>query len=47
MTISEKNTEILRKSVFVNKFEKGENPEVNLDLFKQRFLIKSVKLGKY
>ena len=39
MTISERGTEILRKLVFLNKFEKGQipNPEENLDLFKQIF----------
>ncbi len=42
VTISEKSREILRKFVFLNKFEKG-NPEENLDLFEQMFLIKSVK----
>ena len=45
VTISERGTETLRKFVFLNKFEKGQipNPEENLDLFKQMFLIKSVK----
>ena len=37
VTISEKSTEILRKFVFLNKFEKKENPDVNLDLFKHVF----------
>ena len=46
MTISERSTEILKKFVFLNKFEKA-NPEVNLDLVKQLFLIKPVKGDKY
>ena len=45
VTISEKSTEILGKFVF--QVWKGENPEENLDLFKQLFLIKQVKCGKY
>ena len=43
VTISETSTEILRKFVFLTMFEKGSNPEENLDLFKQLFLIKPVK----
>ncbi len=43
VTISERITEILRKFVFLI----GENQEENLDLFKQLFLIKPVKLDKY
>ena len=39
-------TEILRKFVFLTMFE-GGNPEANLDLFKQLFLIKPVKGDKY
>ena len=39
MTISERSIEKLRKFVFLKKFEKGTNPEENLDLFKQLFLI--------
>ena len=45
-TISETSTEILRKFVFLTIFERG-NPEENLDLFKQLFLIKPVKGDKY
>ena len=43
VTISERSTEILRKFVFLNKFEKDQIKEENLDLFKQLFLIKPVK----
>ena len=43
MTISERSTEILRTFVLLNMFEKGGNPDENLDLFKPRFLIKPVK----
>ena len=45
VAISERGTETLRKFIYLNKFEKGQirNPEENLDLFKQIFLIKSVK----
>ena len=42
MTISERSTDILRKFVFLTCF-KRVNPEENLDLFKQLFLIKPVK----
>ena len=42
MTISETKTEIITKLVFLTMVEK-ENPEENLDLFKQIFLIKPVK----
>ena len=38
MTISERSSELLRKFVFLNMLEK-ENPEENIDLFKQLFLI--------
>ena len=40
------STEILRMFVFQTMFER-ENPEENLDLFKQTFLIKPVKGDKY
>ena len=40
------STEIFRKSVFLTMFERGK-PEENLDLFKQLFLIKPVKVDKY
>ena len=30
VTISERSSELLRKFVFLNKFEKGANPEENL-----------------
>ena len=43
LIISERSTEIHRKFVFLNMFEKRVNPEKNLDLFKQLFLIKQVK----
>ena len=45
VAISERSTETLRKFVYLNKFEKVQipNPEENLDLFKQMFLIKSIK----
>ena len=46
VAISETSTEILRKFVFFTMFE-GANPEENLDLFKQLFLIKPVKGDKY
>ena len=46
MTISETNTEILRKFTFLTLFERGK-PEENLDMFKQLFLIKPVKEDKY
>ena len=46
MTLSETNTEILRKFVFVTIFERGKSEE-NLDLVKQLFLIKPVKVDKY
>ena len=46
MSISEMSTEILRKFVFL-PYLKGENPEENLGLFKQVFLIKPVKGNKY
>ena len=45
VTISETSTEILRKFVFLTMFVKEANPEENLDLFKQLFLIKSCKSG--
>ena len=41
VTISETSTEILRKFVFLTMFERA-NPEENLDLFQQLFLIKPV-----
>ena len=47
VAISETSTEILREFVFLTMFEKGQNPEENLDLFKQLFLIKPVKGNKY
>ena len=47
VTISEKSTEILRRFVFLNKFEKGQKPEEYFDLFKEIFLIKLGKWGKY
>ena len=46
MTISERITKILR-NLFFKTCLKGENPEENLDLFKQIFLIKPVKGDKY
>ena len=46
VTISENSTEILRKFVFLPCL-KESNPEENLDLFKQLFLIKHVKGDKY
>ena len=46
LTFSERSTEILRKFVYLNTFEKV-NSEENLDLFKQPFLIKPVKGDKY
>ena len=46
MTISETSTEKLRKFVFSLPCLKRANPEENLDLFKQMFLIKSVKRGQ-
>ena len=46
LTISEKCIEILREFVFLKMFERV-NAEENLDLFKQLFLIKPVKGGKY
>ena len=45
-TFSEKSTEILRIFFFYRVW-KGANPEENLDLFKQMFLIKPVKGDKY
>ena len=47
VTTSETSTEIHRKYVFLTMFWKGKNPEENLDLFKQLFLIKSVRADKY
>ena len=46
VTISEMSTEILRKFCFFYHFWKGANTEENLDLFKQLYLIKSVKEDK-
>ena len=46
VTISETNTEIPRKFVFLTMFERGK-PEESLDLFKQLFLTKPVKEDKY
>ena len=46
VTISETSTEILRNLFFL-LYLKGTNPEENLDLFKQVFLIKPVKRDKY
>ena len=40
-TISETSSKILTKLVFLTMFERA-NPEENLDLFKQLFLIKPV-----
>ena len=40
------STEILRKFVFLPCLKRA-NPEENLDLFKQLFLIKPVKGDKY
>ena len=40
------SNEILRKFVFLTMFERA-NPEENLDLFKQLFLIKPVNGDKY
>ncbi len=42
VSISERSTELLRKFVFLT-FLKRLNPEENLELFKQLFLIKPVK----
>ena len=38
VTIAETSTEILFQFFFLTTFEQGENPEENLDLFKQLFL---------
>ena len=46
MTISETNTEIVRKFVFPTMFERGKHEE-NLDLLKQLFLTKPLKEDKY
>ena len=46
VTITETSTEILRTLFFLPRL-KGANPEKNLDLFKQLFLIKPVKVDKY
>ena len=46
VTISEKSTEIIRNFFFLTCL-KIENPDENLDLFKQIFLIKPVKGDKY
>ena len=46
VTISETSTEKLG-NFFFYQFWKGENPEENLDLLKQLFLIKPVKADKY
>ena len=46
LTISEKSMEIL-SHFFFKQVLKVENPAVYLDLFKQLFLIKPVKWGKY
>ena len=47
MTISETCTEKIREVCFSHNVWKVANPEENLDLFKQLFLIKSVKADKY
>ena len=46
VTFSERSTEILKKFVYLNTFEKV-NSEEDMDLFKQPFLIKLVKGDKY
>ena len=46
MTLSEMNSEIPIKFVFLPGL-KAANPEENLDLFKQLYLIKPVKWDKY
>ena len=46
VTISETSTEIFREFFFLPCL-KVANPEENLDLFKQLFLIKPVKGDKY
>ncbi len=46
MSISERSTELLRIFFFLTILEKL-NPEENFDLFKQMFLIKPIKYGKY
>ena len=46
VTISESSKEILRKFVFLNKFEKGQIQEENLDFFKQLFLDQTSKRGQ-
>ena len=43
---SESSSEILRKFIFSQQVRKVANPEENLDLFKQLFLIKAVKVDK-
>ena len=47
VTISERITEILRKLIFLNKFEKAQILRKILICFKQNFLIKPVKGDKY
>ena len=47
MTISEKRSEILRRFVFLNKFEKGKIQRKIRICYKQPFLFKAVKLDKY
>ena len=44
--IAEMSIKILIKFVFPTLFERGK-PEENLDLFKQLFLFKAVKVDKY
>ena len=45
--LSQKVAEKLSEICFSQQFWKGTNPEENLNLFKQLFLIKPVKWGKY
>ena len=47
MTISERRSEILRKFVFHNKFEKGQIQRQIWICCKQPFIFKSVKREKY
>ena len=47
VTISEISSEILRRFVFLNKFEKGQIRKKIRICCKQTFLLKAVKLDKY
>ena len=47
VTISERSSEILRKFVFLNKFEKDQIQKKIWICYKQLFLFKTLKWDKY